>query len=203
MRLPKLMTIAGVAIAALMAAAPMSALAEDLQMWERTGGNATMVDKLVEMWNEKNPDRKINLTYIPHSEMVPKLAQAIASGEVPDLMGLDLIYGPQFESGRSARGHHRLVQGLTRRSRPRARATSRSRPMTAASTACRSMPTSRCCSGTRTCSRRPGSIPRSRPDEPAGHPRHGRQDHRARRRQLTATTSRATAPAATSSPSAR
>ena len=67
-------------------------------MWERTGGNATMVDKLVELWNAKNPDRKIVLTYIEHSEMVPKLAQAIASGEVPDLMGLDLIYGPQFEA---------------------------------------------------------------------------------------------------------
>jgi len=98
MRLPKLMTIAGVAVAALMAAAPMSVFAQDLQMWERTGGNAQMVDKLVEMWNEKNPDRKIVLTYIEHSEMVPKLAQAIASGEVPDLMGLDLIYGPQFEA---------------------------------------------------------------------------------------------------------
>jgi multiple sugar transport system substrate-binding protein len=92
------MTVAAVAVAALMAAAPMGAYAEDLQMWERTGGNAQMVDKLVEMWNAKNPDRKIVLTYIEHSEMVPKLAQAIASGEVPDLMGLDLIYGPQFES---------------------------------------------------------------------------------------------------------
>src|SRR5262245_64236436 len=30
--------------------------------------------------------------------MVPKLAQGIASGDVPDLMGMDLIYGPQFES---------------------------------------------------------------------------------------------------------
>ena len=66
-------------------------------MWERSGGNAGMVDRLVAMWNEKNPDRKIVLTYIPHAEMVAKLAQAIASGEVPDLMGLDLIYAPQFE----------------------------------------------------------------------------------------------------------
>lgn len=96
MKLPRMLTIAAVAVAAVMAAAP--SFAEDLQMWERTGGNATMVDKLVEMWNAKNPDRKIVLTYIEHSEMVPKLAQAIASGEVPDLMGLDLIYGPQFES---------------------------------------------------------------------------------------------------------
>ena len=73
-------------------------MAEDLQMWERSGGNAGMVDALVAAWNTKNPDRKINLTYIPHTEMVPKIAQAIASGEVPDLMGMDLIYGPQFEA---------------------------------------------------------------------------------------------------------
>ena len=73
------------------------AIAEDLVMWERSGGNKGMVDTLVEMWNAKNPDRKIILTYIPHAEMVAKLAQAIASGDVPDLMGMDLIYAPQFE----------------------------------------------------------------------------------------------------------
>jgi multiple sugar transport system substrate-binding protein len=76
----------------------LPAAAQDLQMWERTGGNAGIVNALVALWNEQNPDRKINLTYIPHAEMVPKIAQAIASGEVPDLMGMDLIYGPQFEA---------------------------------------------------------------------------------------------------------
>jgi multiple sugar transport system substrate-binding protein len=78
-------------------AAPTTA-AGPMEMWERSGGNAPMVDALVAAWNAANPDRSINLTYIEHSEMVPKLAQAIASGDVPDLMGLDLIYGPQFES---------------------------------------------------------------------------------------------------------
>ena len=92
----KFLGLAGVAFAALMAASPV--LAEDLVMWERSGGNSTVVERLVAAWNEKNPDRKIVLTFIPHTEMVPKLAQAIASGEVPDLMGLDLIYGPQFAS---------------------------------------------------------------------------------------------------------
>ena len=66
-------------------------------MWERSGGNAGMVDALVAAWNAQNPDCKINLTYIPHTEMVAKIAQGIASGEVPDLMGMDLIYAPQFE----------------------------------------------------------------------------------------------------------
>src|SRR5215468_6573920 len=83
--------------AAAFIASSAPAMAKDLVMWERSGGNAKMVDTLVAMWNEKNPDRKINLTYIPHAEMVAKLAQAIASGDVPDLMGMDLIYAPQFE----------------------------------------------------------------------------------------------------------
>src|SRR4051794_16938953 len=78
-------------------AAATHASAADLVMWERSGGNKDMVDKLVEMWNAKFPDRHISLTYIPHAEMVAKLAQAIASGDVPDLMGMDLIYAPQFE----------------------------------------------------------------------------------------------------------
>ena len=97
MHLPRLSTLA-VTLAALLSVSPIAAMAQDMQMWERSGGNADMVDALVAAWNEANPDRKINLTYIPHTEMVPKLAQAIASGEVPDLMGLDLIYGPQFEA---------------------------------------------------------------------------------------------------------
>ena len=71
---------------------------EPLVFWERTGGNSPMTDRLAAMWNEANPDRPIELTYIPHAEMVPKLAQAIAAGDPPDLMGLDLIYGPQFEA---------------------------------------------------------------------------------------------------------
>jgi multiple sugar transport system substrate-binding protein len=96
MKLTKIITAA--ALVALLAGLPMAASAQDLVMWERSGGNATVVERLVAAWNEKNPDRKIVLTFIPHTEMVPKLAQAIASGEVPDLMGLDLIYGPQFAS---------------------------------------------------------------------------------------------------------
>ena len=56
-----------------------------------------MVDALVARWNQQTPDRKMKSTYIPHSATVPKLAQAIASGDVPDLMGLDLIYGREFE----------------------------------------------------------------------------------------------------------
>jgi multiple sugar transport system substrate-binding protein len=69
-----------------------------MQMWERSGGNKQMTDLLACAWNTANPTRPINLTYIEHDQMVPKLAQAIASGDAPDLTGMDLIYGPQFES---------------------------------------------------------------------------------------------------------
>ena len=98
MKLRKALGALAIGLSALTTVA-MSApsMAADLVMWERSGGNKGMVDTLVAMWNAKYPDRKINLTYIPHAEMVAKLAQAIASGDVPDLMGMDLIYGPQFE----------------------------------------------------------------------------------------------------------
>jgi multiple sugar transport system substrate-binding protein len=79
------------------AATTSCASSGELSMWERSGGNKGMVDALVEAWNTKNPNCKIKLTYIPHTEMVGKIAQGIASGEVPDLMGMDLIYAPQFE----------------------------------------------------------------------------------------------------------
>jgi multiple sugar transport system substrate-binding protein len=69
-----------------------------MQMWERSGGNKGMVDLLVCAWNEANTDREINLSYIPHTEMVDKIARGIATGDVPDLMGMDLIYAPQFEN---------------------------------------------------------------------------------------------------------
>jgi multiple sugar transport system substrate-binding protein len=79
-------------------ACAQSADANAMQMWERSGGNKGMVDILVCAWNEANPTKPINLSYIVHTEMVAKIAQGIASGDVPDLMGMDLIYAPQFEN---------------------------------------------------------------------------------------------------------
>ncbi|GIE97612.1 ABC transporter substrate-binding protein [Paractinoplanes rishiriensis] len=79
------------------AATTSCASSGELTMWERSGGNKDMVDMLVAAWNTKNPDCQIKLTYIPHTEMVGKIAQGIASGQVPDLLGMDLIYAPQFE----------------------------------------------------------------------------------------------------------
>ncbi len=69
-----------------------------MQMWERSGGNKGMTDIIVCAWNAANPSKPINLSYIVHTEMVAKIAQGIATGDVPDLMGMDLIYAPQFEN---------------------------------------------------------------------------------------------------------
>src|SRR3954468_19823995 len=69
-----------------------------MQMWERSGGNKGMVDILVCAWNAANTSKPINLSYIVHTDMVAKIAQGVASGDVPDLMGMDLIYAPQFEN---------------------------------------------------------------------------------------------------------
>src|SRR4029079_2188898 len=80
------------------AACAQSSDANAMQMWERSGGNKGMVDILVCAWNPPNPTKPINLSYIVHTEMVAKIAQGIASGDVPDLMGMDLIYAPQFEN---------------------------------------------------------------------------------------------------------
>ena len=77
--------------------------ASAMQMWERSGGNKGMVDILVCAWNAANPTKPINLSYIVHTEMVAKIAQGVATGDVPDLMGMDLIYAPQFENA------HQLV----------------------------------------------------------------------------------------------
>src|SRR3954451_7499132 len=69
-----------------------------MQMWERSGGNKGMVDILVCAWNAANTSKPINLSYIVHTDMVAKIAQGVATGDVPDLMGMDLIYAPQFEN---------------------------------------------------------------------------------------------------------
>ena len=65
MKLRKALGALAIGLSALTTVA-MSApsMAADLVMWERSGGNKGMVDTLVAMWNAKNPDRKINLTYI-------------------------------------------------------------------------------------------------------------------------------------------
>ena len=85
-------------LAGLLVAVALPAMAEDLQMWERSGGNQSMVELLIAAWNEKNPDRQIEDDPDPVARDGAETRAGHRFGEVPDLMGMDLIYGPQFEA---------------------------------------------------------------------------------------------------------
>jgi multiple sugar transport system substrate-binding protein len=84
--------IAGAALAAAMSGA---ARAETMTMWVRDSG-ATLTTRVIDRWNETHPADRIELTVIPHDQMVTKFATAAAAGEGPDLLSLDLIFMPDF-----------------------------------------------------------------------------------------------------------
>ena len=71
-----------------------AAQAETLQMWVRSGIGASFT-KLVEAYNAGHDD-KVQMTEVPSSELVQKYATAIAGGQAPDALSLDLIYNPAF-----------------------------------------------------------------------------------------------------------
>jgi multiple sugar transport system substrate-binding protein len=70
------------------------ASAETISMWVRTGiGDA--FKEVVKAYNAAGAD-KVELTEVPFSELVQKYATAIAGGQAPDALSLDLIYTPAF-----------------------------------------------------------------------------------------------------------
>jgi multiple sugar transport system substrate-binding protein len=64
-------------------------------MWVRDSG-ATLSKNVVDRWNETHPDNQIEATILPAEEMVTKAGTAIAAGEGPDILALDLIFMPDF-----------------------------------------------------------------------------------------------------------
>ena len=91
---------AAIALGLVAAGVPMSVAAQDatpppaidcarsdaedaMQMWERSGGNKGMVDQLVCDWNAANPDKPINLSYIPHVETLSLSEYVPAVGAEP------------------------------------------------------------------------------------------------------------------------
>jgi len=71
-----------------------SAFADSMTMWVRASGTNAAAH-LVDLWNSTHPD-KIELTTIPDTQMVTKLATGVQANEVPDLVSFDLIYMPDF-----------------------------------------------------------------------------------------------------------
>lgn len=66
-----------------------------MTMWVRD--ISFSVQTLIDAWNETH-DNQIELTEIPASEFVTKFGAAVAAGEAPDIISIDLIYTPAFAS---------------------------------------------------------------------------------------------------------
>lgn len=87
------------AMAAACLCAASAARAETLHIWVRSGISDALAET-VKVYNAGHSDR-IELTQVPFSQIVQKYATAIAGGEAPDALSLDLIYTPAFAaSGR-------------------------------------------------------------------------------------------------------
>lgn len=71
-----------------------AAWADTVQMWVRSGVGDAFTET-VKAFNAGHKD-KVELTEVPFSELVQKYATAIAGGQAPDALSLDLIYTPSF-----------------------------------------------------------------------------------------------------------
>jgi multiple sugar transport system substrate-binding protein len=68
--------------------------AEKIDMWVRTGIGDSF-KKVVEAYNASHQNQ-VAATEVPFSELVQKYATAIAGGQAPDALSMDLIYTPAF-----------------------------------------------------------------------------------------------------------
>ena len=68
--------------------------AENIDMWVRTGIGDSF-KKVVEAYNASH-ENQVAATEVPFSELVQKYATAIAGGQAPDALSMDLIYTPAF-----------------------------------------------------------------------------------------------------------
>ena len=80
--------------ASLAAFAAGMAQAETLSMWVRESA-ADPAKLMTDLWNTTH-DNKIELTAIPDTQVITKLATSVQAGNAPDLVSFDLIYMPDF-----------------------------------------------------------------------------------------------------------
>ena len=71
-----------------------SASAETVTMWVRSGIGDSFKE-VVKAYNAQGGDT-VEMTEVPFAELVQKYATAIAGGQAPDALSLDLIYNPAF-----------------------------------------------------------------------------------------------------------
>ena len=80
--------------ASMVAFSASSVDAETLSMCVRESA-ADPGQLMVDLWNTSH-DNKIELTAIPDSQVITKLATSVQAGNAPDLVSFDLIYMPDF-----------------------------------------------------------------------------------------------------------
>lgn len=103
----KLFAAASVATLCLVSAASAQ---ETINMWVRTGIGASFT-ALAEAYNASH-ENQIAVTEVPFAELVQKYATAIAGGQAPDALSLDLIYTPAFAAAGQLEDLTEWAQGL-------------------------------------------------------------------------------------------
>lgn len=69
--------------------------AETITMWVRSGSGGGAFQAVIDAYNANGSD-KVQLTVIPTEQMVQKYATAVAGGQAPDAISLDMVYTPAF-----------------------------------------------------------------------------------------------------------
>ncbi len=88
-----------------------AASAETVSMWVRSGSGGGALKAVIDAFNAANSD-KVELTEIPSDQMVQKYATAVAGGQAPDTIALDLIYTPSFASAGQLEDMTGFAKGL-------------------------------------------------------------------------------------------
>lgn len=83
---------------------------ETITFWSRDDGQV-VTEPVLAAWNESHPNQ-IEPTFIPSEQFVQKFAAAVAGGEPPDLIAVDLIYMPAFAEAGQMTDLTDLAQGL-------------------------------------------------------------------------------------------
>lgn len=75
---------------------------DKLQMWTFVDVHAKFYQKMLDKWNEKNPDKKLDIefTVLPYDDMHNKLQSALLSGQgAPDICDIEVGKFPNFLKG--------------------------------------------------------------------------------------------------------
>ena len=97
------MRAAGIATAGLLLATGVTACStggsenDQLTIWTRTDGESYMRDLAAE-FEARKEGLKVEVTAIPNSDVQTKLGQAISAGDVPDIVAIDVVKAPYFNS---------------------------------------------------------------------------------------------------------